>query len=557
MVLKRHLFEGGEDGSEFPSRNFKRRPAFAYSSILRNVNRNSLHELGPILEPLIRNWVRDEVQRAISSSLRSSLIQSSSPGSRTFQLDFEDQLPSMIFTGSRLESERGSPIKIILRDSSSRNIITSGPLSSSKVNIVVLDGDFNIDEREDWGEAEFNYKRVREREGRRPLVTGILSVALREGVGYADDITFTDNSSWVRCGKFRLGAEMQNITSEGSVREAISNAFKVKDHRGESYRKHHPPRMFDEVWRLEKIAKDGASHKRLADHGVSTVKEFLRLYVTKPNYLRHILGGKISNKSWDTIIKHAIASKLDKNELYMYKGEAGIVLVFDSIYQVAGAIFYGQNYQSQDTFNQYQKQLVDNLKLRVYENLSELVPISDQSAIDRSLLLPSLQANSDCSPSSSLHNINFPVEQDEMEFHMNSEQITVSPTHGYGVQGGNQFQFSVAGTSHPMEDFSSMLCNGFATGDASAGWDGSVSMAPLGMTDSLALNENFQVDTPAWQGNSFFVTPRNQAELDLVSSNFGIRFSGIGKSKASWCKIRAVIKWRMVKSSCQKKAKKF
>lgn len=146
---------------------------------------------------------------------------------------------------------------------------------------------------------------------------------------------------------------------------------------------------------------------------------------------------------------------------------------------------------------------------------------------------------------------------DEMEFHMNSEQITVSPTHGYGVQGGNQFQFSVAGTSHPMEDFSSMLCNGFATGDASAGWDGSVSMAPLGMTDSLALNENFQVDTPAWQGNSFFVTPRNQAELDLVSSNFGIRFSGIGKSKASWCKIRAVIKWRMVKSSCQKKAKKF
>lgn len=46
--------------------------------------------------------------------------------------------------------------------------------------------------------------------------------------------------------------------------------------------------MFDEVWRLEKIAKDGASHKRLADHGVSTVKEFLRLYVTKPNYLRHV-----------------------------------------------------------------------------------------------------------------------------------------------------------------------------------------------------------------------------------------------------------------------------
>lgn len=46
--------------------------------------------------------------------------------------------------------------------------------------------------------------------------------------------------------------------------------------------------MLDEVWRLEKIAKDGASHKRLANHGIYTVKDFLRLYVSKPHYLRQV-----------------------------------------------------------------------------------------------------------------------------------------------------------------------------------------------------------------------------------------------------------------------------
>lgn len=55
-----------------------------------------------------------------------------------------------------------------------------------------------------------------------------------------------------------------------------------------AYKKHHPPGMLDEVWRLEKIAKDGASHKRLASHGICTVKDFLRLYVSKPHYLRQV-----------------------------------------------------------------------------------------------------------------------------------------------------------------------------------------------------------------------------------------------------------------------------
>lgn len=54
------------------------------------------------------------------------------------------------------------------------------------------------------------------------------------------------------------------------------------------YKKHHPPSQRDEVWRLERIAKDGAFHRRLASNNISTVKDFLRLHVTDPSALRDV-----------------------------------------------------------------------------------------------------------------------------------------------------------------------------------------------------------------------------------------------------------------------------
>jgi len=54
------------------------------------------------------------------------------------------------------------------------------------------------------------------------------------------------------------------------------------------YRKHHPPSLDDEVWRLEKIGKDGAFHKRLADNGINTVQEFLKNLVIDQDRLRSV-----------------------------------------------------------------------------------------------------------------------------------------------------------------------------------------------------------------------------------------------------------------------------
>lgn len=54
------------------------------------------------------------------------------------------------------------------------------------------------------------------------------------------------------------------------------------------YKKHHPPSLSDEVWRLEKIGKDGAFHKRLSIERVRTVKDFLILLHLDPARLRNV-----------------------------------------------------------------------------------------------------------------------------------------------------------------------------------------------------------------------------------------------------------------------------
>ena len=58
------------------------------------------------------------------------------------------------------------------------------------------------------------------------------------------------------------------------------------------YKKHHPPTLEDDVWRLEKIGKDGAFHKKLSTEGINTVQEFLKLSVVDPQRLRKVLKKK-------------------------------------------------------------------------------------------------------------------------------------------------------------------------------------------------------------------------------------------------------------------------
>ncbi|KAJ6411386.1 hypothetical protein OIU84_008037 [Salix udensis] len=70
------------------------------------------------------------------------------------------------------------------------------------------------------------------------------------------------------------------------------------------YKKHHPPTLNDEVWRLEKIGKDGAFHRKLAAEGINTVQDFLKLSVVDRQKLRD--GAGMSEKMWEGYVETLI-----------------------------------------------------------------------------------------------------------------------------------------------------------------------------------------------------------------------------------------------------------
>lgn len=187
--------------------------------------------------------MRDEVQRSFQTffhalpmldNKRSSINALEPCKNTSLQLRFEANLPSTFFTGGRIVSEDKNAVKLVLFDVSSNRIVSSGPFSSLKVEIVPLDGDFVADDDQDWSEKDFDDKVICARDGRRPLITGDLVVTLENGVADLGELCFTDNSSWRRSRKFMIGARVKKDACIGSrIREAKSQAFMVKDHRGE------------------------------------------------------------------------------------------------------------------------------------------------------------------------------------------------------------------------------------------------------------------------------------------------------------------------------------
>lgn len=156
------------------------------------------------------------------------------PDGRSLQLHFRSKLSLPLFTGGKVEGEQGTAIHIVLLDANTGHVVTSGPESTAKLDVVVLEGDFNNENEEGWSREEFESHIVKERDGKRPLLTGEVHVTLKEGVGSLGELTFTDNSSWIRSRKFRLGLRVSSSSSQGfRIREAKTDAFTVKDHRGE------------------------------------------------------------------------------------------------------------------------------------------------------------------------------------------------------------------------------------------------------------------------------------------------------------------------------------
>lgn len=239
---------------------------------------------------------------------------------RALQLHFNKKLPGEVFTLSKVVADDKTSVQITLCDAGSQHrIVKDGDLSSIKIELCVLNGEFcPTNGRDDWTAEEFDDNILHERENKRPLLIGDRFITLKNGVGYVTNIQFTDISRWAKSGKFRLGAKVVESTSDGAnIREGISEAFRVKDNRGEckswivynyyftcyeatlkvrltfdlvisAYQKHNIPSLNDEVWRLKKIAKDGKRHKLLRKHNILTVGDLLQLHNTNPHLLKQV-----------------------------------------------------------------------------------------------------------------------------------------------------------------------------------------------------------------------------------------------------------------------------
>lgn len=117
-----------------------------------------------------------------------------------------------------------------------------------------------------------------------------------------------------------------------------------------AYKKHYPPMLEDQVWRLKKIGKDGKFHERLEEAGIKNVQDFLKLSVVHPTRLKKILGGdkgEMSDKMWDTVLKHARTCNLG-TKLYMYSYNSTSTIFLDASCNIFSININGQHYSATD-----------------------------------------------------------------------------------------------------------------------------------------------------------------------------------------------------------------
>ncbi|XP_022961435.1 calmodulin-binding protein 60 A-like [Cucurbita moschata] len=265
-------------------------------------------------QPHLTNWIHKEVENALQTHLEllrgrreAGEVAIIGGGIEKFKLVFYNQPASTIFTNSEIQAENGEAVWVAIYDATTNAIVRTGPLSSARIVLVLLDGDYDETNR---SLSELKRNILSPREGKRPLLVGDgIKLILENGFASIKCVCITDNSSWMKSKKFRLGVMIidENILAMyPTIGAAVSQPFRVMDHRGEVNKKHHPPSREDEVWRLEGIGKDGAYHKNLSLHGINTVGDFVLKYDEIGwAALKKLLGTKVPKKTWTMMVQNA------------------------------------------------------------------------------------------------------------------------------------------------------------------------------------------------------------------------------------------------------------
>ncbi|XP_076908318.1 calmodulin-binding protein 60 A-like isoform X2 [Bidens hawaiensis] len=440
------------------------------------------------------------------------------------QLQFLSRLSLPVFTGTRIEGEDCNTLKVAIIDACTGKTVSYGNESSAAVEIVVLEGDFDNNEDNNWTPEEFTNNIVKQRQGKMNLLTGNALLNLKEGVGLVGDLSFTDNSSWTRSRKFRLGAQVLDKCDGDRVREAKSESFVVRDHRGELYKKHHPPYLSDEVWRLEKIGKDGAFHKRLNKEKIKTVKDFLAFSYLDPAKLRNILGSGMSIKMWEVVVEHARRCTVDDKKLYLYcppsLNRDGVV--FNIVGQVLG-VLSDRKYVVADSLSEFEKVDAHNLVISAFQHQEEIVAYDDEA---------SLRAGT-CSISEDI----YPLDPENSKIRTSHKKGRFD----YPQMSALSPDVSVMPTIFPSEGVDSLDEYGL----------NSMETEELGFDHDPQLslpNETLICDSGSLKGHHdedmrYFGTSSSQVDLQRAVDGFLFPHSAIGKAQRRWKIVYSVLKW--------------
>nr|XP_043606996.1 calmodulin-binding protein 60 D-like isoform X2 [Erigeron canadensis] len=254
------------------------------------------------------------------------------------ELLFPTRVKSPVYTGRPIKGEDGGSgaendrsIKCMLVDSQTRQQVIDGRVAALNVKLVLIRGDFraSITPREEgtWTSMEFNENIVVNWENKRNLLLGDLSLFVKDGSGTVGEIRIKHDSKPLKNTTFRLGAMVDEGCSY-RIKEAISNAFEVKDQRNES-KYLRPLSPNDWVWRLNNIRKHGPIHKRLEKKNIWTVRDFLDMHCSNPQALEEIYV--IKGKKFDETVIHAKTSLMISNNVCNAYGRNGFISQQSSI----------------------------------------------------------------------------------------------------------------------------------------------------------------------------------------------------------------------------------
>ncbi|KAJ9559856.1 hypothetical protein OSB04_005016 [Centaurea solstitialis] len=226
---------------------------------------------------------------------------SSTSGSQALQMRFLNGISLPVSTGRVIKGEKDEPFRVALVNETGK-VVSTGAGAAATVEIVALAGGCNDDEVGNWSSDEFNSKVVDNWNGKKVL-QGNTFLNLKEGIGYVDKISFTQNSNWKASTNFRLGARFVNAVF---VKEAKTESFVVSDKRKDMYKNHDIPDLHDEVWRLRMIGRRGPVANSLAQDKIKTVGDFIvRLFLNR-QCLVEIFDRAKQGKNLESSVEHAL-----------------------------------------------------------------------------------------------------------------------------------------------------------------------------------------------------------------------------------------------------------